>query len=92
MNAQPYKENRIYVGFAAETDALLTSASEKLLRKGLDLIVANDVSRPDRGFNADTNEVVLLSVDGENISLPLMPKSDVADKIIDWIETRQRRA
>ena len=71
------------VGFAAETEDLLANAREKLHRKGLDLIAANDVSAADAGFAVDTNRVTLLSADGSVEALPLMAKEEVAHAIWD---------
>ena len=70
------------VGFAAETDDLIENASEKLRRKNLDWIVANKVSD---GFGADTNKVILLGRGGEVVELPLAPKAEVAEKILEKI-------
>lgn len=75
----------VKVGFAAETEDLLGNAKEKLSRKGLDLIVANDVSATDAGFNVDNNRVVILDRDGGQEELPLMSKRDVADRILDRV-------
>ncbi len=75
----------VKVGFAAETEDLLGNAKEKLSRKGLDLIVANDVSAADAGFNVDNNRVVILDRDGGQEELPLMSKRDVADRILDRV-------
>lgn len=74
-------------GFAAETDDLLAHAREKLARKGADLIVANDVSRPESTFGADTNRVALVSAEGVE-QLETMPLADVANAILDWISRR----
>lgn len=74
---------RILIGFSAETQELIKNAKEKLKAKGLDMIVANDVSRSDSGFEADTNLVKLLFSDGRIEELPLMSKEDVADIILD---------
>ena len=78
------KGKRVVVGFAAETDDLLAHASEKLARKGADLIVANDVSRPESTFGADTNRVALVSSDGVE-QLETLPLADVADAILDRV-------
>ena len=72
------------MGFAAETDDLLAHATEKLRRKGADLIVANDVSRPESTFGADTNRVALVSAAGVE-QLETMPLSDVANAILDRV-------
>ncbi len=61
----------------------MAEAQRKLAAKGLDLMVANDVSRPDAGFAAETNRVTLLSPVTAPESLPLMSKHDVADRILD---------
>ena len=81
------KGSRIVVGFAAETDDLLAHAREKLARKGADLIVANDVSRPESTFGADTNRVALVTAEGVE-QLETMPLADVANAILDWIAQR----
>lgn len=77
---------RIVVGFAAETESLLENARKKLEEKKLDLIVANDVSSPDSGFGVDTNRVVILDREGRVERLPLMPKIEVAEEILDRVE------
>jgi phosphopantothenoylcysteine decarboxylase/phosphopantothenate--cysteine ligase len=79
------KGGRILVGFAAETDELLTHAQAKLKSKNLDLLVANDVSSQDAGFAVDTNRVVLLSRSGETEELPLMSKEAVAHRLCDRV-------
>ena len=78
------KDGRIVVGFAAETDDLIAHAQEKLRRKGADLIVANDVSRPESTFGADTNRVALVSAAGVE-QLETLPLPAVADAILDWV-------
>lgn len=89
---QPMKGRGIWVGFAAETSRLLDEAKSKLLRKSLDMIVANDVSQTDAGFEVDTNRVVLLSRNEKTRFLPLMQKIEVADCILDWIEDQKNMA
>ena len=84
------KGGRVVVGFAAETDDLLAHARQKLERKGADLIVANDVSRPESTFGADTNRVALVSAEGVE-QLETMPLADVADAILDWARQRVAR-
>ncbi|MBU0490581.1 MAG: bifunctional phosphopantothenoylcysteine decarboxylase/phosphopantothenate--cysteine ligase CoaBC [Chloroflexi bacterium] len=76
---------RVVVGFAAETQDLLTNARAKLHDKGLDLIVANDVSADDAGFAVDTNRVTLLSADGSIEALPLLSKMEVAEEVIERV-------
>ncbi|MEI7591765.1 MAG: bifunctional phosphopantothenoylcysteine decarboxylase/phosphopantothenate--cysteine ligase CoaBC [Actinomycetes bacterium] len=73
------------VGFAAETDDLRRSARMKLERKGLDLIVANDVSAPGVGFEHDTNQVVIMDASGIDHDVPLGDKRVIADAILDAI-------
>jgi len=74
----------VLVGFAAETGSL-ERAPEKLRRKGVDLLVANDVSEPGSGFGTDTNRVTILSAGGEPEELPLLPKREVADRLLDRV-------
>ncbi|HVS14139.1 MAG TPA: bifunctional phosphopantothenoylcysteine decarboxylase/phosphopantothenate--cysteine ligase CoaBC [Thermoanaerobaculia bacterium] len=73
----------VLVGFAAETEDLLEHARQKLARKRVDLIVANDVSRPDIGFGSEHNEVVVLAPDREPETLPRAPKQELADRLLD---------
>ncbi|MCG6881024.1 MAG: bifunctional phosphopantothenoylcysteine decarboxylase/phosphopantothenate--cysteine ligase CoaBC [Deltaproteobacteria bacterium] len=73
----------ILVGFAAETENLLQNAQKKINAKHLDMIVANDVSRKDAGFQTDTNAVKIIYGDGRVEDLPLMAKIDVAHLILD---------
>lgn len=80
------KRRSILVGFAAETRDLVASAEEKLRKKNLDMIVANDVSRKDAGFEADTNQVKVIYRDGRSEELPLMSKQEVADRILDRVK------
>lgn len=75
----------IKVGFAAETENLIANAREKLYAKGMHLIAANDVSAADSGFGADTNRVVLLDREGGVEELPLLPKYEVAQRILDRV-------
>ena len=75
----------VLVGFAAETTDVLSYAQDKLRQKGVDLIVANDVSREDAGFDVDTNAVTLVTAAGVE-ELPLQAKSAVAAKILDRVE------
>jgi phosphopantothenoylcysteine decarboxylase/phosphopantothenate--cysteine ligase len=73
------------VGFAAETDDVVARARDKRRRKQVDLIVANDVSGDDRGFDTEKNAVTLVAADGEE-EVTLRPKSDVARAILDRVE------
>ena len=74
----------ILVGFAAETGSL-DRVVEKLRRKGVDLLVANDVAEAGSGFGTDTNRVTILAADGSREELPLLPKREVADEILDRV-------
>jgi phosphopantothenoylcysteine decarboxylase/phosphopantothenate--cysteine ligase len=76
----------ILVGFAAETEDLLANATEKLRQKNLDMIVANDVTREDAGFESDTNLVKVIYRDGHIEDFPLMAKEEVANKLLDRIK------
>lgn len=78
------KKHQTFVGFAAETDHVKKNAEAKLSAKNLDLIVANDVTRPGAGFNADTNIVTLITCDSSE-DLPMMSKRKVAEAILDKI-------
>jgi phosphopantothenoylcysteine decarboxylase/phosphopantothenate--cysteine ligase len=78
-------EGPVLVGFAAETENVVASATAKRERKHADLIVANDVSRKDAGFDVDTNAVTIVGPDGAE-PLPLQAKSRVAAEILDRIE------
>jgi phosphopantothenoylcysteine decarboxylase/phosphopantothenate--cysteine ligase len=73
----------VLVGFAAETHDLLTNAKAKLASKGLDVIIANDVTRPEAGFGSDRNAVTVLERDGRETDFPLKSKREVADDILD---------
>ncbi len=79
------KEQRILIGFAAETRSLVKNASEKLAKKNLDLIVANDVSRKEIGFQSDSNQVKLIGKDGNVSALPFLPKRILAHRVLDQI-------
>jgi phosphopantothenoylcysteine decarboxylase / phosphopantothenate---cysteine ligase len=84
------KGDRFLVGFAAETHDLREHAQAKLAAKGLDLIVANDVSRADIGFDVADNEVVLLDRWGGVVALPRQSKVEVADLILDRVQELRR--
>jgi len=75
----------VLVGFAAETDDVVRRAREKLARKRIDLIVANDVSKPDQGFEVETNAVTLIDAAGQE-SMPLQQKAEIAARILDRVE------
>jgi phosphopantothenoylcysteine decarboxylase / phosphopantothenate---cysteine ligase len=77
---------RVVVGFAAESEDVLAAARRKLARKGCDLLVANDVSRVDAGFESDRNAVWLLEAGGAVEELPLLEKDEVAARVFDRVE------
>ncbi len=79
------KGNLIKVGFAAESENVVQNATIKLKNKGLHLIVANDITEPGSGFGVDTDRVVLVDSRGKVKELPLLPKSEVAHKILDEV-------
>ena len=90
--ARARKSGQLLIGFAAETDDLLAHARQKLVSKGLDAIVANDVSRGDAGFDSENNAVVILLRDNpQPIELPLMSKLEAAHRILDEV-VKLRRA
>lgn len=78
----------IIVGFAAETQDLLRNARAKLEKKGVDFIIANDITADGAGFGSDTNVVTILSADGSAVSLPQQTKAAVAEAIIQRIAAR----
>ncbi|CAG9619762.1 bifunctional phosphopantothenoylcysteine decarboxylase/phosphopantothenate--cysteine ligase CoaBC [Sutcliffiella rhizosphaerae] len=79
------KKNQILVGFAAETNDVERYAKDKLDKKNLDLVVANNVTQEGAGFGTDTNIVTLYRKNGTHLSLPMMSKKDVARSIINEI-------
>lgn len=84
------KTGSVIVGFALETNDVLSGGREKLAAKGLDLVVVNDATEPGAGFGVDTNRVTIISRNGEEDVLPLMDKRDVADAILDRVEALRR--
>ncbi len=82
---QKKRPDQILVGFAAETQNLLQYAREKIEKKNLDFIVANDVTKPGAGFNTATNLVKIISRSGKIEELPMMTKKDVAKRIFDYV-------
>ncbi|MBI1280925.1 MAG: bifunctional phosphopantothenoylcysteine decarboxylase/phosphopantothenate--cysteine ligase CoaBC [Anaerolineaceae bacterium] len=76
---------KVVVGFAAESEHLLSHARAKLERKGLDLLIANDITAPDAGFEVDTNRVVILGADGSQTPLALATKTRIAEAIIERV-------
>ena len=90
------KGRRLLVGFAAETNDLVSEARRKLADKRLDLIVGNDVTAPGAAFGGDTNVVHLIDAAGQEEALPVLAKEEVAERILDWVAAHrpaaQRRA
>ena len=87
-----HKGRRLLVVFAMETEKGPERAREKLARKGGDLIVLNMLNDEGAGFAGDTNRVTLIDVSGREEALPLLSKSAVADRILDWVRTRREAA
>jgi phosphopantothenoylcysteine decarboxylase / phosphopantothenate---cysteine ligase len=81
------RRTTVLVGFAAETEELLANAGKKLAAKGVDLLVANDVSRPGIGFDADENEVLLLAPGADPVRIERSSKTVVAGRILDRVAT-----
>ncbi len=85
------KGNFIKVGFAAESEDMVANAKKKLKQKNLDLMVANDITKPESGFGADTNQVTIIDKTGKVESLPLMTKREVAERILDRVVAALRK-
>jgi phosphopantothenoylcysteine decarboxylase/phosphopantothenate--cysteine ligase len=79
------------VGFAAETDEVRKNAAAKLAAKGIDLIVANDVTAPGAGFEHDTNQVVIMDADGTEREVPLADKRAIAHAVFDAVTQRRTK-
>jgi phosphopantothenoylcysteine decarboxylase / phosphopantothenate---cysteine ligase len=86
------KNNRVLVGFAAETNNVAENARGKLARKGADMIVSNDVTQEGAGFDTDTNIVTIYLRDGREVPLPKMSKLDVANRILDQVLEIQKQS
>ena len=84
------RKDQILVGFAAETSDVAAVAERKLREKQLDLVVANDVSAPGAGFDADTNAVLLVAADGTRQTVPLTDKREVARAVLDAVAVLTR--
>ena len=85
------RNGQLIIGFAAETENLIQHATEKLKKKGLDAIVANDVSNSDSGFDSENNAVaIVFHDDREIVQLPLMSKTETAQRILDEIAKLRR--
>jgi len=86
VGADPNRQGRVVAGFAAESQSLLEYAERKLREKRLDLIVANDITRADAGFDVETNAATILKRDGSRVELSLQSKRELADRLLDEIE------
>lgn len=91
LTVKSRKGSRVMVGFAAETCAVEAEARRKLDSKGLDLIVANDVTQPDAGFDVETNRVVFITKMAAPLPLPVMSKREVGERIVKWVEVKAGR-
>ncbi|MGL4738161.1 MAG: bifunctional phosphopantothenoylcysteine decarboxylase/phosphopantothenate--cysteine ligase CoaBC [Cellulosilyticaceae bacterium] len=80
------KADKILVGFAAETDDVIEYAKQKIQKKNLDFIVANNIAQAGAGFKGDTNIATIIKADGEVIAYPQMSKHDLADQILDQVK------
>jgi phosphopantothenoylcysteine decarboxylase / phosphopantothenate---cysteine ligase len=85
---QKKQPGQTVVGFAAETKDAVSYAREKMTRKGLDLIVVNNLLQAGAGFAVDTNQVTILTSDGGELALPLMSKAEVANRLLDELVER----
>jgi phosphopantothenoylcysteine decarboxylase / phosphopantothenate---cysteine ligase len=85
------KEHQILVGFAAETENLEDYAKDKLLRKNLDMVVGNDVSKEGSGFGSDTNEIIMIKKDGSIRPLPILTKEQAANEILEEVMEMMER-
>jgi phosphopantothenoylcysteine decarboxylase/phosphopantothenate--cysteine ligase len=81
---------QVLVGFAAETHDAVERGRRKLMRKGVDLLVVNDVSAPGAGFDHDTNAVSILGADGSRLDIALTSKDAVANAVLDSVIAHQR--
>ncbi|MBK9706712.1 MAG: bifunctional phosphopantothenoylcysteine decarboxylase/phosphopantothenate--cysteine ligase CoaBC [Acidobacteria bacterium] len=92
VSSDPNRNGRLVAGFAAESESLLDYAQSKMIEKGLDLIVANDITRKDAGFDVETNAATILLKDGTRVELPLQSKREMADRVLDQILKLRRLA
>lgn len=84
------RSSQIMVGFAAETEAVAEHAADKLKRKGLDLVVGNNVAEAGSGFGSDTSAAILIDREGHTTPIPVMSKRALADKILDVVTMLRR--
>lgn len=85
------KGNRVLVGFAAESQELIENAKQKIAKKNLDLIVANDITIEGSGFKSDNNIAVIIDKEGNTLKLPMMSKFELADRILDKVVMLNKR-
>jgi phosphopantothenoylcysteine decarboxylase / phosphopantothenate---cysteine ligase len=85
------KEHQILIGFAAETENLEEYAKDKLVRKNLDMVIGNDVSKEGSGFGSDTNEIIMIKKDGSQHILPLLTKEQAAKEILGQVMELMKR-
>jgi phosphopantothenoylcysteine decarboxylase/phosphopantothenate--cysteine ligase len=78
-------DGQLVVGFAAETNDVVTYAKIKMGKKGLDIVVANDITKEGAGFDTDTNIATIITKSGSETDLPKMPKRELADRILDEV-------
>ena len=83
------KEGQVIWGFSMETENVIANSKDKLIKKNMDMIVANNVKVAGAGFGTDTNVVTIITGE-DNIELPMMSKEDVASKILDFIMAKRR--
>ena len=79
------RDGQLVVGFAAETNDVVTYAKIKMGKKGLDMVVANDITKEGAGFDTDTNIATIITKSGSEVDLPKMPKRELADRILDEV-------
>ena len=89
--SQNRPKDMLVIGFAAETNNVVDNARAKMANKNLDLVVANDITKDGAGFDTDTNIATILTRSGGLIKLPLMPKREMADRVLDSV-VRLRRS
>ncbi|MCK4385203.1 MAG: bifunctional 4'-phosphopantothenoylcysteine decarboxylase/phosphopantothenoylcysteine synthetase, partial [candidate division Zixibacteria bacterium] len=86
------KKKKILVGFSLETEDEIKNSKRKLVEKNLDLIVVNNPNVPGAGFEVDTNQVILIERRGKTEKLPLLPKKEVAEKVLDKVSVLLKKA
>ena len=92
VGADPRRNGRIIAGFAAESEALLEHAEKKMRAKKMDLIVANDITRADAGFDVETNAATIIRRDGSRTELSLQSKREIAHRLLDEIAALRHKS